>query len=62
MFLVTRDPSSGSFIQHLAKIKVMGLLCHANRHDRTITLILAKCCIKFPDDGSLVIRKMLEQF
>jgi len=46
----------------LAKSKVMGLLCHANRHDRTITLILAKCCIKFPDDGSLVIRKMLEQF
>ena len=30
--------------------------------DRTITVILAKHCIKLPDDGSLVIRNMLEQF
>ena len=37
MFQITRDPSSGSFIQCLAKIKL-------------------------PDDGSLVIRNMLEQF
>ena len=35
---------------------------HANRHDRTITVILAKHCIKLPDDGSLVIRNMLEHF
>ena len=35
---------------------------HANGHDRTITAILAKHCIKLPDDGSLVIRNMLEQF
>jgi len=27
-----------------------------------ILKILAKHCIKFPDDGSLVIRNMLEQF
>jgi len=33
-----------------------------NGHDRTITVILPKHCIKFPDDGSLVIRKMLEHF
>ena len=44
------DPSSGSFIQCLAKITV------------TIIVILAKNCIKLPDDGSLVIRNMLEQF
>jgi len=31
-------------------------------HDRTITVILTKHCIKLPDDGSLVIRNMLEQF
>jgi len=31
-------------------------------HDRTITVILAKHCIKLPDDGSLVIRNMLERF
>jgi len=30
--------------------------------DRTITAILAKHCIELPDDGSLVIRNMLEQF
>ena len=35
---------------------------HANGQDRTITVILAKHCIKLPDDGSLVIRNMLEQF
>jgi len=35
---------------------------HINGHDRTITVILAKHCIEFPDDGSLVIRNMLEQF
>ena len=38
-----KGPSSGSFIQCLAKITV-------------------KQCIKVPDDGSLVIRNMLEQF
>jgi len=35
---------------------------HINGQDRTITVILAKHCIKLPDDGSLVIRNMLEQF
>ena len=34
----------------------------ANGYDRTITVILAKHCIKLPDNGSLVIRNMLEQF
>jgi len=34
---------------------------HVNGHDRTITVILAKHCIKLPDDGSLVIRNMLDQ-
>ena len=75
MFRITRDPSSGSFVQCLAKITVMVLSCpltwtcchntdyvHINGHDRTITVILAKHCIKLPDDGFLVIRNMLEQF
>jgi len=35
---------------------------HINGHDITITVILAKHCIELPDDGSLVIRNMLEQF
>ena len=50
MFRITEDPSSGIFIQCLAKITVM------------VTVILSKHCIKLPDDGSLVIRNMLEQF
>ena len=72
MFRITRDPSSGSFIQCLAKITVMvhqGQMCcrnsdyvHVNGHDITITIISDKHCIKLPDDGSLVIRNMLEQF
>jgi len=74
MFQITRDPSSGSSIQCLAKITVMvlsrlrstnthhGQICchntdyiHINRHDRTITVILAKHCTELLDDGSLVI-------
>jgi len=35
---------------------------HVNGQVKTITVILAKHCIKLPDDGSLVIRNMLEQF
>jgi hypothetical protein len=35
---------------------------HANGHDRTITVILAKHCKKLPDDGFLVIGNMLEHF
>jgi len=32
------------------------------QHDRTITVILAKHCTRLPDDGSSVIRNMLEHF
>jgi len=35
---------------------------HINGRDRTITVILANHCIELPDDGSLVIRNMLEKF
>ena len=35
---------------------------HINGHDRTITVNLAKHCIELPDDGSLVIRNILQQF
>ena len=50
MFRITSDPSSGSFIQCLAKITV------------TITVILGKNCLKLPDDGSFVIRNMWDHF
>jgi len=33
-----------------------------NEYDRTITVILAKHCKNLPNDGSLVIRNMLEHF
>jgi hypothetical protein len=33
-----------------------------NGHDKTITVILAKHSTELPDDGSFVIRNMLEQF
>jgi len=33
---------------------------HVNGHNRTITVILAKHCTRLPDDGSSVIRNMLE--
>jgi len=35
---------------------------HINGLDRIITVILTKQCMELPDDGSLVIRNMLEQF
>ena len=35
---------------------------HVNGHDRTITVILAKYSLRLPDDGSFVIRNMLEHF
>jgi len=65
MFRITEGPSSGSLIQCLAKITKMGLSSehvHVNGHDRTIFVILAKHCIRLSDDGSSVIRNMLEHF
>jgi len=35
---------------------------HVKGHDRTILVILAKHCTRLPDDGSSVIRNMLEHF
>ena len=35
---------------------------HINGHNRTITVILTKHYKELPDNGSLVIRNMLEQF
>jgi len=61
MFWIITDPSSGSSIQCLAKITVTVLFrpmiwtdyIHIIGRDRTITVILAKHCIKLLDDGSL---------
>ena len=35
---------------------------HVNGHDKIILVILAKYCIRPLDDGSFVIRNMLEHF
>ena len=50
-FRITEDPSSGSFVQCLAKIIKMAIF-----------IILAKHCTKLTDDGSSVIRNMSEHF
>ena len=58
MFRITEDPSSGSLVQCLAK----------NYKNDSIGPIesflqsLAKHCTSLPDDGSSVIRNMLEHF
>jgi len=64
MFRITEGPSSGSFVQCLAKITKMVLSCpfHVNEHDRTIFIILSKHCTKLPNDGSSVIRNISEHF
>jgi len=61
MFWITKDPSSGSFLQCLAICCHNTVYVHVNGNDRTITVILARRCIELPDDGSLAIRNMLEQ-
>ena len=35
---------------------------HVNGHDRTILVIFSQALYKLPDDGSSVIRNMLEHF
>jgi len=45
-----------------ADLRFVGPECYTTGQDRTIAVILAKRCIELPDNGSLVIRNMLEQF
>jgi len=70
MFRITEDPLSGSLVQCLAKnykngsivsvdmdvVGVMAAYCNP------LLVILAKYCTRLPDDGSSVIRNMLEYF
>ena len=68
-----KDPSSGSFIQCLAKITVMVLSCplawtwsvlwqYICPWCVCVLHCLERHCIKLPDDGSLLIRNTLEHF
>ena len=50
MFRITEDPSSGNLVQYLAKITKM------------ILVILANYCTRLPDNGSSVVRNMMEYF
>ena len=49
MFRITEDPSSGSLVQCLAK--------NYNK-----LYFVTKHCTRLPDDGSSVIRNMMEHF
>jgi hypothetical protein len=78
MIRITEDLSSGSLVQCLVEITRMfisgaltwtlSVLCHntdrvfVKGHERTIRVIVAKHCTRLPDDGSSVIRNMLEHF
>jgi len=68
MFRITQDPSSGSLVQCLAKnykndsIVSVDIDVHVNGLERTSLVILANYCTRHPDDGSSVIRNMLEYF
>ena len=62
MFRITRDPKQSSTHTHTRTHH--GQICchntdyvHVNGHDRTITVILAKHCIKLPDDGECLSRQ-----
>ena len=56
MFRITRDHHQQQICCHNTDY------IHIHGHDRTITVILVMHCIELPDDVSLVIRNMLEQF
>ena len=49
MLRITQDPLSGSLVQCLAK-----------NYKNDSCIFLAKHCTRLPDDGSSVIRNMLE--
>ena len=59
MLRITEDPSSGSLVECLAK---------NYKNDSIVSVdldkvgVLAKHCTRLPDDGSCVIRNMLEHF
>jgi len=57
-----------SYTVHYTHAQRVGICCHntdlvhVNGHDRIILVILAKHCTRLPDDGSSVIRNILEHF
>ena len=62
MFRITEDPSSGSLVQCLVK-NYKNDSIHVNGHDRIFLVIFSLALnTRLPDDGSSVIRNMLEHF
>ena len=55
MFRITEDPPSGSIVQCLAKN-------YKNDSIVSVDMDYAKYCTRLPDDGSSVIRNMLEHY
>ena len=65
MFRITEDPSSGSLVQCLAKTYKNDSIVSVDMSTDTMEpflKFLAKHCTRLPDDGSSVIRNMLDHF
>jgi len=52
----------GALYSVLLKLQIWFYRVHVNGHDRIIFVILANHCTRLTDDGSSVIRNMLEHF
>ena len=61
IFRITEDPSSGSLVQYLAKITRMVLVILA-KYYKNGSCNFSQVLYKLPDDGSSVIRNILEYF
>ena len=66
MFRITDDPSSGSLVQCLAKNYKNDSIVSVDMDKVGVmaayAAYVAKHCTRLPDDGSSVIRNMLEYF
>ena len=69
MFRITEDSSSESLVQCLAKITKNGSIVFVDvdvvgvmAAYAAITPTTSKYCKRFPDDGSTVVRNMLQHF
>ena len=64
----SNNSNNNAFLYSELHTRTMGICSHnidyihINGHDRTILVILAKYCIKLPDDGAFVIQNMLDHF
>ena len=62
MFRITEDPSSGSLVQCLAKNYKNYSIVSFDMSKVGVMAAYSDCTVQLPDDGSSVIRNMLEHF